>query len=734
MAIFNPQVAQGKDEMPDWTKVSRPISDIAADKSTGLALAAVGQGIESVAGIVETTAKDVINKDVRSTVEPIREDYTNQLLATKAMLMGAGDTVPPATRNMDLMQEGAHSGVSVPAGIDSGLKKVDRIQNMLQYGSGKVGVDETYYDMQLKTAVVGLRTKYPGFVDYIDSRVSSITGMNPANELISDATRQIAQLQSAKKSEYDKWLDTARTAVGTGFQDADVMYNHLKNGGEAALPQYLDYYYKENRKRAIFEENDRSRKASDADKKDIKEKRTSDWTNEVGGGVATAMNTFISLTGVKDQKSLMGFIKDANDNPGKYSAEQLKELSSKFLQQKAELDFKFKNRSAQTDRDDRGRTYSYNSDIGAPEADTIQKNVLSYYDQISAALLNKDAGLAFSHANRAAGMVDTERNKIYSGPLGEDMRKFKILNEDMGSNWGSIANTQLIRNSVDKTIDGLFTQRVLDGKIGKPTAEDTLPTYKGMADEILDNKKKGLVTDRQRARYLEGGLNVFVEDITNPQAPVQGKLNALKFFFSPEGQGVLSHFANDKYDQETKTMRPGRQTVWNKLTSEEVVSEVKKLSAMDPSVGNMYRSYVEREAGAQLYIKDFLQLNQLTKGYPDAHVKFYDGEKGGSPYIQLTDKAGQPLTRLNSDMTSLSYLVSMQDTVGRLNNAIAGVHRVTKGLGEGDATADMVQFLLAAQAQIGVKWTGLPADIIESMAAAQGRGKLRDVMEKGITK
>lgn len=733
MAIFNPQVGQGKDEMPDWTRVTRPISDVASDKSLGIALSTVGQGIESTAGIVETTAKDIINKDVRSTVEPIREDWTNQLLATKAIIQGAGATVPPATRNMDLTQ-GADEGPSVPAGIDSGLKKVDRIQNMLKFGSGKLGVDDTYYDMRLKTAVTDLRTKYPGFVDYIDGRVSAITGMNPANELISDATRQIAQLQSSKKSEYDKWLDTARKAVGDGLQDSDTMYNHLKQNGEAGLPAYLDYYYKENRKRAIFEEQDRVRKASDADKKDIKEKRTSDWTNEVGGGVATAMNTFISLTGVKDQKSLMSFIKDANDNPGKYSEDQLKELASKFMQQKAELDFKFKQRAAETARDDKGRTYSYNSDVGAPEADTIQKNVLSYYDQIEKALINKDAGLAFSHANRAAGMLDTQRLKIYSGPLGEDMRNFNILNSEMGSNWGSIANTQLIKNSVDKTVDGLFEKRVLEGKTAQRTTDGTAPTYKGMADEALSLKQKGQITDRIRSRYLEGGLNIFIEDVTNPKAPIQGKLNALKFFFSPEGQGVLSHFKDDSYDYASKTNMPGRQTVWSKLTSDDVVSEVAKLSKVDPSIGTMYRQWTEKEAGAQLYLKDILNINGFSRN--EAAIKYYDGEKGGKPQIELINsKTGLPLQSkdLGQDTVSKNYFNHMTTSIARLNVGLAGMDRVYKGLGQGDATENMMQFLLSAQTDIQ-KWVGAPKELLDAMAAAKGKGKLQDIMEKGVTK
>lgn len=729
MAVFNPgPIGQAKDEMPDWTKVTHPISDIPADKSTALALATVGQGIEGAAGLIETTAKDIINKDVRSTVEPIRAEYTSDLQATKELLQGGGSQALDLTAGV-----GPTGPVPIPMALDSGLKKVDRIQNLLQYGSGKLGVDDTYYDMRLKSAVVDLRSKYPGFVDYIDQRVSAITGMNPANELVQDLTRQISQLQSTKKSEYDKTLDMARKAIGDGLQGSKEMYDYLKANGEKGMDAYLDYFYKENRKRAIFEEQDRARKASDADNKEIKEKRTADWTNEVGGGVATAMNNFISITGIKDKNSLMGFIKDANENPGKYSAEQLKELAQKFMQQKAELDYQFSRRAAETSTDSKGRTYSYNSDVGAAEAETVKKNVLAYYDQIEKALLNKDAGLAFSHANRAAGMLDTERSKIYAGPLGENMRKFKILNEDMGSNWGSIANTQLIKNSVDKTIDGLFENKVLDVKNGQKNPDGSTITFKGMADEALSLKQKGQITDRIRARYLDGGLNIFIEDITNPEAPIQGKLNALKFFFSPEGQGVLQHFTNDGYDNVGNVIKPGRQAVWGKLTSSDVVSEVKKLSGYDANIGNMYRQWVEREAGAQLYGKDIKALSGFT-GTDDVSIKFQDGEGGKTPYIKLIDKEGHDLKNIGMDTTSRRYYMHMQQTVDRVNQALAGMDRVHKGLGLGDASDNLLEFMLRSQAEFNEKWQGLPKQLMEAIAAARGKGKLKDVMEQGITK
>lgn len=739
MSIFNPDVPAGRDEMPSWLRQTSPISSLEVDRSAGLGLAAAGAGIEGAAGLIETTAKDVINKDVRNTVEPIRDEYTNQLLAGKAIIQGAGNVTAPASSSgqdgqpLSLLSTDA-SKESIPEGINQGLSKIAGIQAFMQNGAGgKYGADQTYYDMRLKTAVTSLRERYgAGFYDYIDSRVSAITGMNPANEMVNDLQRQMAQLQSSKRSEFDKTLDMARKAIGDGLYDSKRMFDYLQQNGEAGVPKYLDYFYETNRKRAILEEQERARKSSKADREDMVEKRTADWTNEVGTGVSSAMNSFVKLTGMDEQKTLLGFIQDANNNPGKYSAEQLKELGLRFSAQKAELSAQFTARASTTKVDDKGVTYSYNSDVGAPAAKTIQDNVMGVYDQIEKALADNKVGLAFAHANRAAGMLDTERNKIYSGPLGEDMRKFKILNEDMGTNWASIANTQLIKNSIDKTVDKLFENRVLGGKTGEKTADGKPVTYKGMADEALSLEQGGQISKRLRARYLEGGLNIFVEDITNKDAPIQGKLNALKFFFSPEGQGLLQHFNNDSYDYSKGVNLPGRQTVWGKLTSDAVVSEVKRLSAVDPNIGNMYHQWTEREAGAQLYMKDLKALGGFT-GTDDVHIKYSDGEHGGIPRIQLIDREGNDLRSLGVDTTSRRYYQHMQQTVGRVNEALAGMHRVETGLGTGNASDALLNFMREAQVDVG-EWKGIPKELMDAIAATRGKGKLKDIMEQGVTK
>ena len=58
MTIFNPQLPETRP--PEWTNVSRPISDIPADKSKAMAISAATDVLESGVKVAETTQQDII--------------------------------------------------------------------------------------------------------------------------------------------------------------------------------------------------------------------------------------------------------------------------------------------------------------------------------------------------------------------------------------------------------------------------------------------------------------------------------------------------------------------------------------------------------------------------------------------------------------------------------------------------------------------------------------------------
>lgn len=735
MAVFNPTVPQGQDNMPDWTKVTKPIDSFQADKSTGLAYSTIGTGIEGGASIIDTTAKDIIKKDVRSTVEPIREDFTNTLVAARDQALNGVVPQPVQTPTGSTAQSilpQDQPTQSVPNAIKGGLDKVQALQLAAENGK----VNDTYYDMRLKAAVTDLRAKYPGYVDYIDQQVSSITGINPANALVQNLMQDINRLQTNKKTAVDTAIDQA---MKSGYPDSQRMIQGLQTQGDAFLPKYRDWYATQTMFDSQVKRQNLLRENTNANRKEVEDQRSRDFTNEAGGVVANRMSTLIKLSGVDTPMSAAALLEDAANNPGKYTEVQMKEFATKLNAEKNLVVTQLQQLAARTSRDAQGNVFSYNSDITPEKASSIIKNVTTYYDAMHDALWNggpSGAGIAFYHAQRATGMLADTQDKIYSGEAGEDVRTFNILNQNLGPNWTALVTTQMLKADVDKRLQPLFQARAQKARAQPDASAGQVYTYKDMAGEALSLEQNKQVTAQMRARYLNEGLKI-IDDITDKRSPDQAKVNALRFFFSPEGQGTLSNFKDDSYDYQRNKNIPGRQSVWDKMTSEAVVQEVARLSKTDPNIGKMYKNWTENEAGSQLYYKEIQNLNRYT-GHDDLHFKYNDGEKGGVPFITLVDRNGAPVqTRrptpgiynTNAPGQDPEYMYRINESVGKINQALAGMSRVENGLG-GNASERLLSFLLNSQVNLGQNWTGLPAKLMDSIAAAHGKGELKKLFEQ----
>jgi hypothetical protein len=735
MAVFNPPVAPGQDNMPNWTNVSKPISQPESDKSRGIALATAGNALEGTAGLVDSTMKSIIGKDVRETVENTRQDFTQTLeLARNAQL----SSVTSSGDGNDILPANSTPTSNPPPAVVQGVDKITGIQ--AAYSNGKI--NDTYYSQRLMADVTSLRAKYPGYTDYIDQKVSSITGMNPANAYVQNLMQDINRAQVTKKTAVDKAVDDA---MKSGYPNSDKMVQKLQQEGDAFLPQFRQWYSEQTMLDSTLKRNQALRQDYKGRIEDYAKTREEDWSNEVGAAVQNNMSTLITVSGVDKPQKALDLLQDAANNPGKYNDETMRLLANKIMAQKAVMFSQLDDRAAERHQDSSGRLYSYNSDIGATKVQEIKKNIGAYYDQIHDALMSggvNGAGIAFARAQQAAAMLGSRKADIFQSEVGKDIMTFQTLNETMGPNWTAAVTDSALRAKVDDAIRPLFTMRRQEGS-AQPNAKTGGPayTFKDMAGEALSLEKQNKISSAMRARYLGAGIDTFVNDIVSPEAPEQAKINALKFFFSEEGRGILPNFKDDSYTPDGKVL-PGRQTIWNKLTSEAMVREVGKLNAKDPSIGQMYKKALETEAGAYLYYKDIQNLNQLT-GHDDLHIKYNDGGGKGTPRITLIDNKGQEIrakalipgqwgtTSPSQDRTS-PYINNALQTVERINAALAGMDRVEKAVGQSNGTDQLLNFLINSQAQIGKNWEGLPAKLMDAIAASAGRGKLKDLMEQGM--
>src|SRR5437773_12138999 len=93
MVIFNPDVPDVQPK--DYTNVSRPISDVSADKSKGMLLSTIGETLEGATSLYDRTEKDYLSKKIHDKVYNLQDAFLNDLKDVRSMQI-TGVTPPGA--------------------------------------------------------------------------------------------------------------------------------------------------------------------------------------------------------------------------------------------------------------------------------------------------------------------------------------------------------------------------------------------------------------------------------------------------------------------------------------------------------------------------------------------------------------------------------------------------------------------------------------------------------------
>lgn len=224
MAVFNPEFNTPD---PSYLKYSKPSPEPEADKSTGIALEAVGKGIEGGAEIADAGFKGAIRKELDDRTDAAKTDFLSQLdqfqqqkPEVTPMPSGTGQVV-----GQQDTQDVTATPSNIPQDIRSGLQQLQNIQTAKDQ-SGKFRT--TDLDANLTDILKDMRSRYPGYRDYIDQQGSSIIGYNPANKLISDKVAQLNEARSNQAKEQDFW---EKKIVDSGFDGNQEMLAKFKQNG-----------------------------------------------------------------------------------------------------------------------------------------------------------------------------------------------------------------------------------------------------------------------------------------------------------------------------------------------------------------------------------------------------------------------------------------------------------------------------------------------------------------------
>lgn len=696
--------------MPSYLKgYSDSITQPKGDSSTGVALSTLGTGIEGAASLAETTAKDIINKDVRSTVEPIRQDFTSSLEAANAARKNS--VVPAAVQtsegaSVNVMDANASADSKpVPIAIDNGLGRVEAIQSAMANGK----VNDTYYDLRLKNAVTDLRSKYPGFVDYIDSRVSAITGINPANAYVQNLMQDLNAKVSQKKTEADKVLDLARNAMTKGFDKANLMYERLQKD-PSFEPQFNQWYTEENAKFTRLQFEDLQRNNYKGNKDTLAADRKGQFTNYVGDVISSDFNAVLRLSGMSEASSAADILKQAGENPGKFNEQQMEEFATRIQTQRNILRTQIVSLSNKK---------GYTQDIGTNDRDSILDSQLKVYDDIYDAVRkggSGGAGLAFFHMNQTRAIFDQTKNNLTNGELGPYLNNYKIVSDALGPSLSSILIPTLINERVPDKLRPLFIQQALEGRAqpegpGNPTS---ITTHLEDLDRLAKGKK---ITPAEKAQQAKSLINT-VEDLKNPELMSKNGPNIVQYMFNPRSNSILQNFNMDytttSPDGRLKVEHPGKYAVWTQMTDKDIT---KNINTLDSTSKQMYKNWVNI-TGRELIGEDVKSLNHFT-----GHDNLYFDWNGKDKKLVLKDKEGALAPIVGTTTTNRpppdSYIWQVQKVVDRINSALPNLDNVYSTLGGGDTETMLLQTLQQYGMNFEGKISGLPKAFGDAVAASR---------------
>lgn len=711
MAVFNPDVPQGRDGMPNYFRYSEPVSDIQADKSKGIALAGAGTAIEGAAELAKTTAHDIINKDVRETVEPIRDDFTKQLEAVRA---AQNNIVPNAVQTTSGNSVGGTAAsfaqAPTPPAIDSGLSKVQSIQDAFTNGK----INDTYYDQRLKTGVTELRSRYPGFVDYIDQKVSSITGVNPANAYITNLMQDINHAVSSKKTEADKVLDIARTK-GINYDKGYQMYQGLKNG-TVSEDKYMEWYGEENvkdtqRERALGDLNLKAKAGQDVEGEAKKV-----LSDHISSRISSDFNGMISINGLNSPVAILDFMRQAEENPGKFTGPQYEEFAAKMIAHQNTLRTQL---ALETNRN--GLT---NKVGGSAARDAELDSQMKIYDFLKGVKDANGFGVAMFHVNQAKAVSQQRKDNFTMSSIGEVADKAEILNQKFGPGFAPLIAQTIMgeQTKLPDQLKALFHEKAVEAH-AQPGG-DTKPTTIAQHMREVDADKR---IDGQSKAYIYKGLVNTSNEIKDPKMSDDVKATAVRYLFDPANNGVLQNWKMDyrttSPDGRLKIEHPGKYAVWTQLTDKDVSDSISKL---DDKSKSYYKNWVDI-TGRELIGEDVRNLNHFT-GHDNLYFKWVN-TGNGTPKLELQDnegglaspvgkKAGIPGDNYSTPNTT-GYRVQVQAVVDRINRALPNLEHVYKSFGGGDTETMLLQTLGQYGMNFEGKISGLPKAFGDAIAASR---------------
>lgn len=680
MSVFNPQVAPTND--PNYLGWSKPIETPQGDTSLGVALKEGGELLTEGVHIADTYIKKTIESDLHTSIDSERAAYTEALNY-------AQDKVK--TDKVSLLQ-GSGEGQSIPGGINEGLQKIDQIQGAKANGK----LSETYYYGRLDTIAKDMRSRFPGYRDYIDEKVSNITGVNPANAYIKSIISDINTYQTNSNTEHNK----IESQIFENIQYVGEQNWQRWKQGNLSDTAVLGMIAQRKAVKSDLELRELQRKDITGNKTLLADSTKDNATFFSANLVSDALQDVITNAGFTGQKAI-DFLHDMEAGKIKIPQDKVQFIQEAFASMREKVNQRLQ--AEYNKQRDNGSTWAV--DVGGSGvANTQIAGHIKPLDDILGWINNKDYGPAFRAENFIKATTAQTSQNI-------------LTNKDIGP---YMANTAAVRHlGGDRLVQDLFEQAIKTGMGTKWTAWVSKMGTEAVAQPDFESTGyprtiSDFVADSQK---VQAPKEVFQSILSLPEAlsrsdvPDPVKASVARTTFDPKNRDVLNSFEVDHTDPATGRFVPGKWSIFNTFTSQAKVDEVKRLSQNDPKLLTDMQQWANTSFGT-MFRQEINNLNKL-QNYPGLKLAW-------DPDAHLFN-----VTFPNQDpkYSNNSYSRTIKDSIQRLNLGLQGLSNVAGAMP--GAQPDVVDALLVRQlVSLGFNPTiknvaGIPQQIMNAILSSK---------------
>lgn len=736
MAIFNPQVPNADDKMPNYFKFSDSISQPKADESgaykgtadayssasKAAVITTVGKGIEGAAALGDNIVKEVIKSDVYQRVDAERDKFTTALYNANTYGDASGPRAPAGNDPANTVVEGTPgppvdlmSGgkTSVPTVISKGISDIARTQAGLDQNK----VTKTEYIKNINTIAKDLRSTYAPYRDYIDTEIAKVTGMNPANALMDQYVENINNAMGSARKEQDYWRNKI---VDSGYPDsAEMLAKFEKTGDHNQVARYLAF---NNGVRSTLQLKKLAAEDKNQDEA-TRLKSATDYANSAANHAATTFfyNSTKFVNGDQSPADIADKMADLSLHPEKANDAAYQGLSERYLALHTQAYNQTMRILTTPQKGQDGKMVPPMSDtLGMAETKKIVDNsVGALFQQTRDFISDKQFGPAFHLQNAGAATVNNQYFSILTDPtLKGKVATAAALNK-AAPNFAPFMTGKFMGDGLDTELGTFTTEQ------GRQAVAQTGGKYYGVDGKIYSFRQS--IEEQERASEISGqpipgqaikNLTKVREVITDPQATPEAISNTVKYYFDPVvNKGVMKKLMDDYYDPAKGSIVKGRSSAFATLTDPELTKAIYTKGA--PTDWQKYSTWAKGEFA-----------EQFGSGVRDLNVKIKEGNPNlGNPesmmhtswnsntkQFEIKRNDGQPL--------NVAQNFTYGTMVSNLNMGLKNMAEIAKTEGT-NVDAYLFKVLKDNGFRPDKDIDGVPAQVMRALITGNG-GKVKD--------